>query len=219
MNELLNVPRHELHRQRYLYIQPQMTQIMLQINPVVDGNACTLVINGRSTTFEFDNNASVTAGRVPVTIGGSGPVTGANFAAAVASVYGDVVRCVNDGAWEYIIANTPDLDLTVSIVSGTIVADRTMVQRPQQPMAVAFLNRNVTASDMTRTLISIYTGIDTIYYLHVIVRTSGSNLTIVPWNGVLAVSGEIVQLAQGTAGGLFALGNLVQLIVMGDKIE
>lgn len=216
---VFSVPRHELHILRYLYVQPQMAQLVLQVGSRVDTDALTLTINGRSTTFEYDNNSSVTAGRVAVPIGGTGPTNGANLAAAVSSVYGDVVRFVNDNAWEYIIANTPDCDLSGVVVTGTMGLDKGVVARPQQPMAVAFINRLVGASDVTKGNTNLYTGIDTIYYLNVILRASGGNPTPILYNGTVTITGELVQFAQGTTTGVYAAGNVFQCIVMGDKVE
>jgi hypothetical protein len=61
-----------------------------------DGNTFTLQYGGKTVTFEFDNNATVTPPNVAVALGGTEAATGANLAAALQAQFPGITAAYDD---------------------------------------------------------------------------------------------------------------------------
>lgn len=215
---MLDVYKPLVNARYFDFLQPQMAQAVIDLAGVSDGAAISMTVNGRTVVFEFDNNSSVSAGRVRVPIGASSPDTAFNLQQAAAGVFSNVLRFVYDAGYVYVISNQLGTDFTGATVAGAATWTTLMSQRAIHPAATAFINRPVRAVDVARGNLAIFTSIDQIEFVSVVIRTSPTNLGIVLWDGTITINGDEVILAQGVTN-VWSAGNIVQLVVMGDKRE
>jgi hypothetical protein len=190
--------------------------VTVTVGSVVVGG---LTVPGSTVVYEMDNNAAVTAGRVLVTIGGTAALSATALAAAIAR---------NQGASITAAAHTTDttvIDVAHRVAGGTLTLASTSGGRivPQNnggqlaPTAIAMWarRRTVTAEDVTRARIRIVTGLATIDgYTFRFVLSAADNTTD-NYNGTPVVTGGILEFPQGTAAGVFAANNVLELTIFG----
>jgi len=176
-------------------------------------------VPGSTVTYEFETTGGVTAGNIQVTPGGTAALTATALAAAVGSAQGGVVRAVAHAT------NTTVVDVAHQVPGGTLTittssGGRLLVQSNAEGLAkgevqLYTLRRTVTAEDVTRGRIRLDTGLTTLLSTSLRLLTSATDQTVIPYNGTLSTTGGVVELPQGTAGGVFAANHILDVTAFG----
>jgi len=172
-----------------------------------------------SVVYEFDNNAAVTAGRILVTIGGTAALSATALAAAIAASQGGALTAVAHATNTTVVdiaSRAPGAALTLASTSGgRVLVQDNADELLQQAVVVWAIRRTVTAEDVTRTRIVLATGLVTVLSYTLRLVLSAADNTTVAYNGTVTVTGGVIELTLGTAGGVFAAGNILEATVYG----
>ena len=155
-----------------------------------DTHTITITTPNKTTIYELDNNGSVTAGNISVTIGATAALTAVALKVAIDANQGTLVST----------AIGPDTDvinitsikkgtaLTLSNSGATFVVQNNGEQRDDDSISKIYTTtRTITAEDVTRTYVVINTGLTTI--VNYIWKFTTSSNVVVAWNGGITVSG------------------------------
>ena len=199
-----------------------------------DADTVTVTTPNGAVTYEFDNNANVVAGNVPVIIGGTATLSAAALRAAIVAnqtdLYASVgpVTTTNDA-----VQSCVDLKVHSAVAAGltlaTVSAGRALVQDnadeagPRQVTRV--IRRVVTAEDVLRDVIVIDPGLTTIVGYSIDLWTAepggnvAANATRIAWVGASLVSvtdGRARLLLDNRGITDFVAGHVLYVQITGD---
>lgn len=182
-----------------------------------DGDTVTVTVSGVAVIYEFDNDASITAGNISVTIGGSAATSAANLATAITANQPLAVSATQH-ATDTTVVDILALESGASFSLATNAAARITVQDNGGEMAEDLLylwarSYTVTAEDVSRGRVRFETGFDDITYTLFRIRTSTSDNTEIGWTGTASTSGGAVEFP--IAGGEPAAGRRINLWALG----
>jgi hypothetical protein len=172
-----------------------------------------------SVVYEFDNNAAVTAGRILVTIGGTAALSATALAAAIAANQGAALTAAAHATNTTVVdiaSRAPGAAFTLATASGgRLIVQDNADELLQQALVLWGIRRTVTAEDVARTRIVLNTGLVTVISYSIRLALSAADSTPVAYNGTITATGGVIELTLGTAGGVFAAGNILDATVYG----
>lgn len=178
-----------------------------------------LTVPGSTRVYEFESTGGVTAGRVLVTIGGTAALTATALATAIRATQGVSVTAVAHAV------NTSVVDvahraqggtLTLATASGgRIVVQNNGGQLAPTAQALYSVRRTITAEDVARTRVRVNTGLAALDSFTYRVVVSAADNTPLAYNGAATATGGVLEFTLGSAGGILATGNILELTAYG----
>lgn len=176
-------------------------------------------VPGSTRVYEFESTGGVTAGRVLVTIGGTAALTATALATAIRANQGTGILAAahaTDTSVVDVTHRTPGAVLTLATTSGgRLVVQNNGAQLAVTAQAVFATRRTITAEDVTRARVRVATGLSAIDTYPYKVLTSAANQTPLPYNGAATVTGGVIEFSLGSAGGILAAGNILEITAYG----
>jgi hypothetical protein len=201
--------------------RPATGHIRIAVNPT-DADKVT-VTNGAANpvTYEFDNNAAVTAGNILVTIGASAAATATNLATAINAQQGKggyaIVAAAHPTDTTVVdLVNTSGaaLNLTETTAGARVVVQDNAEETQMVPTKLYSVRRVIVAEDVTRLRIRINTGMTAILNYIYRLQTAAANNAEIGYNGVVTVTGGVIEFDFSGATDP-AAGNVLTVIAVG----
>lgn len=198
--------------------RPATGHVRIAVN-ANDADTLTITAGGLAVVYEFESAGGVTAGRVPVTIGGSAGATATNLRAAILANQGHLLNSAVHGT------DTTVVDLALITPGGALTlaestaGARVVVQDNAEELARAQRRpyghrRTITAEDVTRGRLRVDTGLASLSYWRMNILTSATNSVRIAATGAQSASGGVLEMdnAGGTA---WSAGNVLDVLAWG----
>lgn len=196
--------------------QPASNPQHARLNLLVVTDTTTLTIG--PVVFEFDNNSTYTAGRVPVVLNVDQSITAANLKTAINQnaalvalgiVATDIIVVSSTNVFVTLIVPASIVlgDLTLTASNGTVVPTKvTSAAAPAQ----RFVRRKVAVTTTTAHVVTDLATIETLSY-----QVRAADGTNVAYDGAVKVTGGSIYFGAGSTGAL-ANGQSIHLEVSGQ---
>lgn len=184
-----------------------------------DADTVTVTVAGVATVYEFDNNASVGAGNVAVTIGGTAAITATNLANAIKlNQAGRIAAAAHGTDTSVVDVRVLSAGATLALAESTAGA-RVVAQDNGEELSPAVLlayagSRTLTAEDVTRGRVRFDTGFASVRLWQAIIRESSASLFATSWNGAATLSGGVIEL-DNSGSEDWAAANVIEVLAHG----